>query len=104
MKNKNPLFKLNIQLFAEDNEDKPESEIVKFLKEEYEKKLADKDKIIKDLINGNKKSKKKQSIIEDDAEEDAEDEAEEDVEEKKKQEEFEKRKKWRMDYYKKHIH
>lgn len=104
MKNKRPLFELNIQLFAEESEDKPESEIVKYLKEEYEKKLADKDKIIKDLINGNKKPTKKQSIIEEDAEDEAEEDAEEDAEEKKKQEEFEKRKKWRMDYYKKHIH
>lgn len=83
------------------NEEKPESEIVKALREEYEKRLEDKDKIIKDLIKQDgKKSAKKQSIIED---EDKEDE-DEDEEEKKQKEIEEARRKKRMDYYKKYIH
>ena len=57
------------------NEEKPESEIVKALREEYEKRLEDKDKIIKDLIKQDgKKSTKKQSIIEDEDEEDEDEE------------------------------
>lgn len=83
------------------DEVKPESEIVKALREEYEKRLEDKDKIIKDLIKQDgKKATKKQSIIEED-----EDEEDEDEDEEKKQKEIEEaRRQKRMDYYKKYIH
>jgi len=98
--NKN-LFALNIQLFAEDAE-KKESEIVKAIREDYEARLQDKDKIIKDLIAQNrKKNTKAQSIIEED---DEDVENDEDVEEKKKQDDEEKRRQARMEYYKKHIY
>lgn len=78
-------------------DEKPESDIVKALRLKYEKALADKDKIIKDLIESdNPKKSKNQSIIEDEEDED------EDIEEKKNDEE--KRRQKRMEYYKKHIH
>lgn len=77
------------------NEDvKPESEIILALKEEYEKRLADKDKIIKSLISSNPNSKSSKSH---------EDEDEEDEEEKAKKEAEERRKK-RIEYYKSHIY
>ena len=78
------------------NEDvKQESEIILALKEEYEKRLADKDKIIKSLISSNSNSKSSKSH------EDEEDE--EDDEEKAKKEAEERRKK-RIEYYKSHIY
>lgn len=82
------------------NEDvKQESEIILALKEEYEKRLADKDKIIKSLIASNSsKSKSKSSKSHED-----EDEEDEDEEEKAKKEAEERRKK-RIEYYKGHIY
>ena len=101
--NKN-LFALNIQLFAEDAKgaEKKESEIIQAIREDYEARLQDKDKIIKDLIAQNKKKNTKaQSIIEED---DEDVENNEDVEEKKKQDDEEKKRRdARMEYYKKHI-
>lgn len=77
-----------------------ESEIVKKLREHYEGLLADKDKIIMDLIdNGGKSKKKGKNILEDD--DDAEDDAED--EKKKAETEAEERRKKRMEFYKKHI-
>lgn len=79
-----------------------ESEIMKVQREHYEKMLADKDKIIKDLIEGKKAKKKGESIIEDEDEE-VEDEDKE-VETKKQDAEAEERRKRRFEYYKKHIY
>ena len=80
------------------NEDvKQESEIILALKEEYEKRLADKDKIIKSLIASNSSKSKSSKSHED------EDEEDEDEEEKAKKEAEERRKK-RIEYYKGHIY
>lgn len=79
-----------------------ESELMKAQREKYEKMLADKNKIIKDLIEGKKTKKKGESIIEDEDEE-VEDEDEE-VETKKQDAEAEERRKKRFEYYKKHIY
>lgn len=85
-------------------EEPKESEIVKAMREEYERRLQDKDAIIKDLIKQGGKPAKKQSIIDEDNE-DNDEEVDEDtkkIEEEKK--DAEKRKAWRMKYYKEHIH
>ena len=75
------------------NEDvKPESEIILALKEEYEKRLADKDKIIKSLISS-KGSKSHEP-----------EENEEDEDEEKAKKEAEEKRKKRMEYYKSHIY
>ena len=79
------------------NEDvKQESEIILALKEEYEKRLADKDKIIKSLIASHSSKSKSSKSHEDE-------EDEEDEEEKAKKEAEERRKK-RIEYYKGHIY
>ena len=84
------------------NEEPKESEIVKAMREEYERRLQDKDAIIKDLIKQGGKPAKKQSIIDEDNEDEEVDEEEKKIEEEKK--DAEKRKAWRMKYYKEHIH
>ena len=73
-------------------EDTPaESELLRIQREKYEKIIADKNKIIKDLLN---EPSKKEASKEDD---------EEDDEEKEKKLEEERVKK-RMAFYKKHIY
>lgn len=74
-----------------DEEEKPESELLKLQREKYEKIIADKNKIIEDLLNSGKEDEKKQD-----------EEDEEDEEEKKKKDAEERRKK-RLAFYKKNI-
>lgn len=77
-----------------DKEEKPESELLKIQREKYEAIIADKNKIIADLLKTPSKTNKK--------DEDEDDEDEDDEEEKAKKLE-EERKNKRMAYYKKHI-
>ena len=74
-----------------DKEELPESELLKLQREKYEKIIADKNKIIADLLKNTDKDKNTKS-----------EEDEEDEEEKKKKENEERRKK-RFEYYKKNI-
>ena len=81
---------------AEEKIEQQESDLMRVQREHYEKLLADKDKIIKDLIeNGTKQAKAPKPAQDADVEEDEE--------EAKKKDEEERRKK-RFEYYKKYIH
>lgn len=73
------------------DEEKPESELLKLQREKYEKIIADKNKIIADLLNSTNENKNSKR------EEDEEDE------EEKKKKEIEERRKKRFEYYKKNI-
>lgn len=70
-----------------------ESELLKIQREKYEKIIADKNKIIAELLNEPSKENKKDEAKDD----------EEDAEEKAKKEE-EERKKKRAEFYKKHLY
>lgn len=72
------------------DEEKPESELLKLQREKYEKIIADKNKIIADLLNSTNENKNSKR------EEDEEDE-------EKKKKEIEERRKKRFEYYKKNI-
>ena len=75
-----------------EKDEKPESELLKIQREKYEAIIADKNKIIADLLKTPSKEKKKD-----------EDEDDEDDEEEKAKKLEEERKQKRMAYYKKHI-
>lgn len=70
-----------------------ESELLRIQREKYEKIIADKNKIIAELLNEPSKENKKDEAKDD----------EEDEEEKAKKEE-EERKKKRAEFYKKHLY
>ena len=80
---------------VENVEQPQESELLKIQREKYEKIIADKNKIIAELLNEPSKEQKQPK------KEEAEDE--DDEEEKTKKEE-EERKKKRAEFYKKHLY
>lgn len=80
---------------SEEKDEIVESEIMKAQREHYEKLLADKDKIIKDLIENSAKPAKTQQKEETDEEADEEEKAKQDEEARRKK---------RFEYYKKYIH
>ena len=77
-----------------DKEDeKPESELLRIQRENYEKIIADKNKIIADLLNNANKDLKENKREEDEDED----------EDEKKKKDFEERRKKRLAFYKKNI-
>lgn len=70
-----------------------ESELLRIQREKYEKIIADKNKIIAELLNEPSKENKKDEAKDD--EEDAEEKAKKDEEERKKK---------RAEFYKKHLY